>query len=57
MAIKLKYDSLKEIPAEDVALYVEREGAWHLDADLKGTKLADFAEQFRAYQGRDDLKK
>src|SRR5690348_18251897 len=35
MPIKLKYDSLKEIPAEDVRLYVEREGAWHLDADLK----------------------
>src|SRR5690348_12000902 len=44
MAIKLKYDSLKEIPAEDVRLYIERDGAWHLDADLKDerAKLAEF---------------
>jgi hypothetical protein len=44
MAIKLKYDSLKEIPAEDVRLYVERDGAWHLDADLKDerAKLNEF---------------
>src|SRR5437879_9298148 len=44
MALKLKFDSLKEIPAEDVLLYVEREGAWHLDADLKDerAKLAEF---------------
>ena len=44
MAIRLKYDSLKEIPAEDVRLYVERDGAWHLDADLKDerAKLNEF---------------
>jgi len=35
MALRKKYESLKEIPAEDVRLYVEREGAWHLDVDLK----------------------
>src|SRR4051812_42711584 len=44
MPIKLKYDSLKEIRAEAVRLYVERDGAWHLDADLKDerAKLAEF---------------
>jgi len=38
MALKKKYDSLKEIPAEDVRLYVERDGAWHVDVDLKEEK-------------------
>jgi hypothetical protein len=59
MAIKLKYDSLKEIPAEDVRLYVEREGAWHLDADLKEerAKLAEFrSNNLALIKERDDLK-
>ena len=38
MALKSKYDSLKEIPAEDVRLYVERDGAWHLDVDQRELK-------------------
>jgi len=38
MALKTKYDSLKEIPAEDVRLYVERDGAWHLDVDQRELK-------------------
>ena len=38
MALKPKYDSLKEIPAEDVRLYVERDGAWHLDVDQRDLK-------------------
>ena len=38
MALKKKYDSLKEIPAEDVRLYVERDGGWHVDVDLKEEK-------------------
>ena len=44
MPIRLKYDNLKDIPAEDVRLYVERDGAWHLDADFKDerAKLAEF---------------
>jgi hypothetical protein len=33
MAIKFKYNSKDEIPAELVALYAEREGAWQLDCD------------------------
>ena len=41
MALKSKYDSLKEIPAEDVRLYVERGGAWHLDTD-EGERIAEF---------------
>jgi hypothetical protein len=60
MPIKLKYESLKEIPAEDVRLYVEREGAWHLDADLKEerTKLAEFrSNNLALIKERDDLKK
>ena len=46
MALRKKYDSLKEIPAEDVRLYVEREGAWHLDVDLKEEKAK--LDEFRA---------
>ena len=38
MALKKKYDSLKEIPPEDVRLYVERDGGWHVDVDLKEEK-------------------
>ena len=45
MALKSKYDSLKEIPAEDVRLYVEREGAWHLDVDSKEDPA--FVEELR----------
>jgi len=33
MALKFKYKSKDEIPAELVALYAEREGAWQLDVD------------------------
>ena len=46
MPLQPKYKSLKEIPAEDVRLYVEREGAWHLDVDSKEekAKLAEFRE-------------
>jgi hypothetical protein len=66
MALRKKYDSLKEIPAEDVRLYVEREGAWHLDVDLKEerAKLDEFrannialsnqlAEQKKRFEGID----
>jgi len=46
MALKVKYNALKEIPAEDVRLYVERDGAWHLDVDAKEekSKLAEFRD-------------
>jgi hypothetical protein len=44
MALKTKYDSLKQIPAEDVRLYVERDGAWVLDAEsgVDKSKLDEF---------------
>src|SRR5512144_1562490 len=60
MALKLEYGSLKEIPAEDVRLYVERDGAWHLDADFKEerAKLAEFrATNVALMKEREDLKK
>ena len=33
MALKYKFTSKQEIPAEHQALYVEREGAFFLDAE------------------------
>jgi hypothetical protein len=63
MPLKPRYNSLREIPAEDVRLYVERDGAWHLDADLKEdrAKLAEFRDnnielqkQLRELQARFD---
>jgi hypothetical protein len=33
MALKFRYNSKDEVPAELVALYAEREGAWQLDVD------------------------
>ncbi len=33
MALKFKYKSKDEIPAELMSLYAEREGAWQLDVD------------------------
>src|SRR5947207_3812364 len=38
MPLKHKYTNLKEIPAEDVRLYVERDGAWVLDTEASGEK-------------------
>src|SRR3974390_324865 len=45
MPLKFKYSNLKEIPAEDVRLYVERGGEWILDAESELSK-AKF-EEFR----------
>jgi hypothetical protein len=45
MPLKFKYSNLKEIPAEDVRLYVERGGEWVLDAESEVSK-AKF-EEFR----------
>src|ERR1017187_4865183 len=33
MALKFKYASKEQIPAEQAGLYVERDGAWVLDAE------------------------
>src|SRR5512137_3011602 len=46
MPLKSKYDSLKDIPAEDVRLYVERDGAWHLDVDQREVRAK--LDEFRA---------
>jgi hypothetical protein len=46
MPLKYKYNDLKEIPAEDVRLYVERGSEWILDAEGDGSKAK--LEEFRA---------
>jgi hypothetical protein len=46
MPLKYKYNNLKEIPAEDVRLYVERGSEWILDAEGDGSKAK--LEEFRA---------
>ncbi len=46
MALKYKYQDLKQIPAEDVRLYVERGTEWVLDAENDGSKAK--LEEFRA---------
>jgi hypothetical protein len=44
MALKSKYAKREEIPAEHVALFVEREGGWELDVedDATRSKLKEF---------------
>jgi hypothetical protein len=46
MPLKNKYNNLKDIPAEDVRLYVERGNEWVLDAESDGSKAK--LEEFRA---------
>ena len=46
MALKFKYASKGEIPAEHQSFYVEREGAFYLDAEGDGNKAK--LEEFRA---------
>ena len=60
MALKYKYASKGEVPAEHVNLYVEREGAFVLDADgvVEKSKLEEFrATNVAILKERDDLKK
>ena len=44
MALKYKYATKQEIPAEQQSFYVERDGAWLLDADgvVSQAKLDEF---------------
>jgi len=70
MALKFKYKTREEVPAELVGLYVERDGAWHLDvegavdpASVEELRRAGKAklEEFRAtnvalMKERDELK-
>ena len=46
MPLKYKYATKQEIPAEQQAFYVERDGAWLLDADgvVSQTKLDEFRQ-------------
>jgi hypothetical protein len=66
MALKFKFKSKEEIPADQQALYVERDGAWMLDVDgaVDKSKLDDFrannitlsnqlAEQKKRFEGID----
>jgi hypothetical protein len=46
MALKFKFKTREEIPAELQPLYVERDGAWILDAEGDGSKAK--LEEFRA---------
>src|SRR5215510_8327548 len=44
MALKFKYKTKEEVPAESQALYVERDGGWVLDVDgaVDKAKLEEF---------------
>ena len=60
MALKFKFKSKDEIPAEQAALYVERDGAWVLDAEgvVEKSKLEEFRNtNVTLLKERDDLKK
>ncbi len=46
MALKFKYKTKEEVPAESQSLYVEREGAWMLDVEGAVDKAK--LEEFRA---------
>ena len=62
MALKYKYATKQEIPAEHQSFYVERDGAWTLDADgvVSQTKLDEFRQnnialtnQLKRFEGID----
>ena len=60
MALKFKFKTREEIPAELQPLYVERDGAWTLDADgvVEKSKLEEFrATNITVMKERDDLAK
>ena len=60
MALKFKFKTKDEIPADYLSLYAEREGAWVLDVDgaVEKAKLDEFRNNNVALaKERDDLKK
>ncbi len=60
MALKFKYKTKEEVPAEQAALYAEREGEWVLDCDgvAEKTKLDEFRSSNAALTKQvEDLKK
>ena len=59
MALKFKYTKREDIPAEQAALYVEREGAFVLDAEgvVEKAKLDEFRNaNVTLLRERDELK-
>jgi len=59
MALKFKYAKKEEVPAEHAALYIEREGAFVLDADgiVEKAKLEEFrATNVAVMKERDELR-
>ncbi len=59
MALKFKFKSREEIPAEQVSLYTERDGAWLLDVDdaIEKSKLDELRANHAALtKERDELK-
>jgi hypothetical protein len=59
MPLKYKFKSREEVPAEHATFYVERDGAWVLDADgvVEKTKLDEFRSTNVALaKERDELK-
>jgi hypothetical protein len=59
MALKFKYKDVKEIPAGDERHYVERDGAWVLDAEglVEKAKLDEFrTSNLALIKERDELK-
>ena len=59
MALKFKFKSKDEVPAEHLPLYTERDGAWHLDVEgaVEKAKLDEFRNHNIALtKERDDLK-
>jgi hypothetical protein len=60
MALKYKFKTKEEVPAEHLALYAERDGAWVLDVDgaAEKSKLDEFrATNVSLLKERDELKK
>ena len=60
MALKFKFKTKDEIPAEHLPLYAERDGAWQLDVDgaVEKTKLDEFrTTNVSLLKERDELKK
>jgi hypothetical protein len=52
MALKFKYKTREEVPAEVVAFYAEREGEWVLDCDGVAEKTASSAVVVATILGR-----
>ena len=60
MALKFKFKTKEEIPAEHLPLYAERDGAWLLDVDgaVENTKLDEFrTTNVSLLKERDELTK